>query len=89
MDGLLPLETLEPLLAGVRFPSAERRDYATIGEFVASRLGHTPREGETFDEQGCRIEVLDMDGPRVDKLLVMPLGSRSPLLKPGSGPLTP
>ncbi len=74
-DGLLALETLEPLLARVRFPSAERRDYATIGEFTAARLGHTPRQGETFDEQGCRIEILDMDGARVDKVLITPLDS--------------
>ena len=89
VDGVLPLETLEPVLARVRFPSAERRDYATIGEFAAARLGHTPREGETFDDQGCRFEILDMDGPRVDKLLITPLDSGSPLLKPGGRPLTP
>ncbi len=81
VDGLLPLEKLEPLLARVRLPSAEQRDYATVGEFAAARLGHTPREGETFDEQGCRMEILDMDGPRVDKLLITPLDSDSPLLK--------
>ncbi len=88
VDGFLPLETLAPLLARVQFPSAERRDYTTIGEFAAAHLGRAPREGEMFDEHGCRIEILDMDGTRVDKLLITPLESGSPLLKPGSRPPT-
>jgi putative hemolysin len=84
VDGFISLETLQPLLARLRFPPADRRDCATLGEFVAQRMGRTPREGETFDEQGFRVEVLDMDGARVDKLLITPLDSGSPLLKPGS-----
>lgn len=87
VDGFMPLETLEPLVKRLRFPPAERRDYATIGEFIAVKLGRTPKEGETFDEQGCRFEALDMDGPRVDKVLITPLDSTSPLLN--SPPRTP
>ena len=34
------------------------------------RLGRIPREGERFDWQGYRFEVMDMDGRRVDKVLV-------------------
>ena len=29
-----------------------------------------PKEGERFDEQGWRFEVIDMDGRKIDKLLV-------------------
>jgi putative hemolysin len=84
VDGLIPLETLEPLLPPLRFPPAERRDYTTLGEFAVARLGRVPNESETFDEQGYRFETLDMDGPRVDKLLITPLDSGSLLLQPGS-----
>jgi putative hemolysin len=84
VDGFMSLETLEPLLARLRFPSAEKRDYATLDEFLAARLGRTPKEGETFDEQGFRFEALDLDGARVDKVLITPLDSGSPLLKPAS-----
>jgi putative hemolysin len=83
VDGFMPLEKLSPLLPALGFPPAEKRDYATLGEFVATRLGRTPREGETFDEQGFRFEALDMDGARVDKVLIMSLDSGSPLLRPG------
>ena len=84
VDGFMALETLAPLLARLRFPSAEHRDYATIGEFVATRFGRAPQEGETFDDQGFRFEVLDLDGLRVDKVLITPLDSGSPLLGPGA-----
>ncbi len=86
VDGFMPLETLEPVMARLRFPPAEQRDYATLGEFAAMRIGRVPREGETFDEQGCRFEILDMDGSRVDKVLITPLDSASPLLRSGNHP---
>jgi putative hemolysin len=85
-DGNLPLEQLAPLLPALRFPSVEKRDYATLGEFVAVRLGRTPKEGEAFDEQGFRMEALDLDGGRVDKVLITPLDSGSPLLPSGARP---
>jgi putative hemolysin len=86
VDGFMKVEQLEAELGGVRFPSAEQRDYATMGEYVAVRLGRTPKEGDTFDEQGFRIEALDLDGARVDKVLLTPLDSRSPLLGPAARP---
>ena len=84
MDGYLPLEKISPVLPALRFPPAEQRDYATLGDFVAARLGRAPREGETFDEQGFRFEALDLDGARVDKVLITTQDSGSPLLIPGA-----
>ena len=89
VDGFMPLETLEPLLARRHFPSAEKRDYATLGEFLTARLGCTPKEGDTFDEQGFRFEALDLDGARVDKVLITPLDCRSPRLEPASHTYSP
>jgi putative hemolysin len=37
---------------------------------MTSSLGHIPREGETMTWKGFCFEVIDMDGVRVDKLLV-------------------
>jgi putative hemolysin len=89
VDGFMSLETLKPILGRLRFPPAEQRDYATLGEFAAIRIGRVPKEGETFDEQGCRFEILDMDGARVDKVLITPLDSASPLLRPGNRATAP
>lgn len=83
-DGALALEALHSMLPALHFPPAEKRDYSTLADFVVARLNHPPREGETFDEQGMRFEILDMDGDRVDKVLIAPMNSGSPLLVPGA-----
>jgi len=86
VDGLMTLEALDPLIPGLRFPPAEQRDYATIGEYAALRAGVRAREGAVFDEQSYRFEILDMDGPRVDKVLMTPLDSGSVLLRGSTRP---
>lgn len=48
----------------------EERDYATAAGFVLDVLKRLPSEGEYFTEQGYRFEVVDMDGRKIDKLLV-------------------
>jgi len=40
---------------------------------VMAVLGHIPQTGETFEWRGFRVEVVDLDGARIDKLLVMRL----------------
>jgi putative hemolysin len=46
------------------------RGYHTAAGFVLSQLGHLPEIGESFDTQGWRFEVVDLDGRRIDKILV-------------------
>jgi putative hemolysin len=46
------------------------RGYHTIGGFVATTLGRIPRPGEVVTSRGVRVEVVDMDVHRVDKVLV-------------------
>ena len=48
----------------------EDRDYATAAGFVLEMLKHIPATGEHFVTQGYRFEVIDMDGRKIDKLLV-------------------
>ena len=43
---------------------------ALIAFYSVARFGRIPHVGEHFDWDGWRIEVVDLDGPRVDKLLV-------------------
>jgi putative hemolysin len=45
------------------------RSYHTAAGFVLSELGHLPLVGESFDSQGWRFEVVDLDGRRIDKIL--------------------
>ena len=53
---------------GMRLP--EDRDYATVAGLALAVMRRLPREGESFVEQGWRFEVVDLDGRRIDKLLV-------------------
>ena len=53
---------------GITLP--EDRDYATAAGFVLEMLKHIPRTGESFVAQDYRFEVVDMDGRKIDKLLV-------------------
>jgi putative hemolysin len=65
--GALPADALAERL-GIELP--DDRDYATAAGFVLSVIKKLPREGESFTEQGWRFEVIDMDGRKIDKLLV-------------------
>ncbi len=53
---------------GIDLP--EDRDYATVAGLALAAFRHLPGEGESFEEQGWRFEVVDLDGRRIDKLLV-------------------
>jgi putative hemolysin len=48
----------------------EDRDYATVAGLALAVLKHLPDEGEVFDAHGWRFEIVDMDGRKIDKLLV-------------------
>lgn len=48
----------------------EDRDYATAAGHALAILKHLPKEGERFTDKGWRFEIVDMDGRKIDKLLV-------------------
>ncbi|ELS00142.1 hemolysin family protein [Gloeocapsa sp. PCC 73106] len=70
LDGLLSIDDLKDLLDKESLPGEETRGYHTLGGFVVDFLGHIPKSAEHFDWEGLRFEVVDMDGTRVDKVLV-------------------
>ena len=47
-------------------------DYHTVAGFALARLGHLPEPGESFEFEGWRFEIIDLDGRRIDKILAMP-----------------
>ncbi len=62
--------TADSLAERIGLTLDEDRDYATVAGFVLDRLKHIPDIGAHFIEQGYRFEVVDMDGRKIDKLLV-------------------
>jgi putative hemolysin len=70
VDGGLPVEELRELLDGGALPGEDEHDYHTAAGMVIARFGRIPNAGESFEWNGWRVEVVDLDGPRIDKLLV-------------------
>ena len=70
VDGRLSTEELRELLDMNSLPGEEDNDYTTVAGMVIAHFGRIPHSGEHFDWQGWRIEVVDLDGARIDKLLI-------------------
>jgi putative hemolysin len=70
IDGSLPVEELREVLGGAELPDAQEGDYHTLAGLCIYYFGRIPHAGEYFDWAGWRIEIVDLDGARVDKLLV-------------------
>ncbi len=73
IGGDTPIDELRELLS-LNLPLDE--GYNTVAGFALSRIKEMPQEGANFSAFGWRFEIIDMDGRRIDKLLV----SRSPVL---------
>jgi putative hemolysin len=72
VDGSLEVNQLEQALGTTLLTDDERRHYHTLGGLVMFVLGRVPRTGDAFEREGHRFEIVDMDGHRVDRLLVTP-----------------
>ncbi|MGV0101912.1 hemolysin family protein [Nostoc sp. DSM 114167] len=77
LDGMLPVEEFLELFGMEEWESEERGSYQTLGGFVITHLGRIPAAADHFEWQSMRIEVMDMDGNRVDKVLVVPKAVKS------------
>jgi putative hemolysin len=63
----------ELLQTDIHFPEEFAGTYHTLAGFVMTWLGHIPKISEHFEWEGYRIEVVDMDRNRIDRLLVTPV----------------
>ena len=70
IDGSLPTDDLRELLRLDHLPGETKHDFRTAAGMVMAALGHIPQVGEVFAWRGLRFEVVDLDGARIDKLLV-------------------
>jgi len=70
LDGMLPIDEIKELLDFDELPDEGRAGYQTLSGFVMNQLGSIPRVGQTFTWDTYQFEVVDMDGRRVDKVLV-------------------
>jgi putative hemolysin len=70
VDGMLTTDEFRRAFALGELPGEEQGLFQTLAGFVVMQLGRVPSPADSFEWQGMRIEVMDMDGPRVDKVLI-------------------
>jgi len=80
VDGKVLADELKEFLQRDELPFEDENLYQTLGGLMMAFLDRIPRSGDHFDWGGFRFEVVDMDGHRVDKVLIKPLAAETPPL---------
>ena len=68
LDGMLDVEDFKEIFNIRHLPDED--EYETLGGFIMNHLGSVPNVADMFEWSGLRFEVMDMDGNRVDKVMV-------------------
>ena len=69
IDAAVPMSEMTDLQGFHELPVG---DFVTLAGFVLAQLGHVPEAGDQFTWDGWRFRIVEMDGRRVDKVLVEP-----------------
>lgn len=72
LDGAFPAHEARERFGIKEFEGEEAGRFETIGGYILDQLGHIPVAGEKVASDGFSIEVVDMDGHRIDKVLLVP-----------------
>ena len=70
MDGMIPVPEMKDRLEIRDLPEEDRGRYNTLAGMIMLLLGHLPRTTDVVEWDSWRFEVVDLDGKRVDKVLV-------------------
>jgi putative hemolysin len=73
LDGLIPVPEMKDRLGLKALPEEDRGRYNTLAGMIMLLLGRLPNAADRVDWDGWRFEVVDMDGKRIDKVLVAPI----------------
>lgn len=82
IDGLIPILELKDRLGIKGVPEEEKGRYHTLSGMLMLLLGRLPQTGDSADWEGWRLEIVDMDGKRIDKVLAARIAE-------GEGPAQP
>jgi putative hemolysin len=74
IDGMMPAQEAFDRLG---FKVRPEGDFHTMAGFALFAMGHLPALGERFDYEGWQFEIIDLDGRRIDKILAIPMGSKT------------
>jgi putative hemolysin len=73
IDGMIPIDEFKELFDLSQIPGEKEGQFNTLGGFIMAHMGRIPVAADHFEWAGFRFEVVDMDGRRVDKVLVAPV----------------
>jgi putative hemolysin len=77
LDGMLAVEEFKDIFNLETLPGEKRDAYQTLGGFVFTQMGRVPSVADRFEWNGLRFEIVDMDGKRIDKVLVSAIQNRT------------
>ncbi len=70
VDGLYDIDDFKARFSIEELPDEDHDHYQTMGGFLTSYFGYIPKAGEHIDWQDFIFEVVDMDGARIDKIMI-------------------
>jgi putative hemolysin len=70
LDGAIPIDDFKEIFSLTKLAGEDRGSYHTLAGFIMMHLGRIPADAENFIWEGLRFEIVDMDGNRIDKVLV-------------------
>lgn len=73
LDGALPIDEFKEMFSIGKIAGEERGVFRTVAGFIFMYLGRIPSAAESFEWHGLRFEIVDMDGKRIDKVMVAPV----------------
>lgn len=73
LDGALPIDEFKEIFSISRLTGEEKGAYQTLAGFILMHLGRIPAAADYFEWNGLHFEIMDMDGNRIDKVLVKPV----------------
>ncbi|HET6824203.1 MAG TPA: hemolysin family protein [Anaerolineales bacterium] len=83
LDGMLEVDEFKEIFQLPMLPHED--EYETLSGFVMVSLGRVPQPADRFEWHGLNFEVMDMDGRRVDKVLVTTLPQRASTAEESNG----
>lgn len=79
IDGSISFDEFEDLLDITSLPEEQRGDFQTLAGFIINHLGRFPSLGEKFEWSNHIFEIIDMDGHKIDRILLTPPANSGPL----------
>lgn len=73
VDAMIRIDELEDFFPDFPLGPEEERQFSTLSGFILQTLGHIPSTGEHFNAGGYRVEIIDLDRNRIDKVLIQAL----------------